>query len=372
MAKSDEVVLTVNGKRFEWWESVSITMKLLSITREFSVGYTRNLRNGEGLLEGLPKVGQEVEFSIGGDVLATGYVTKADQSYNATSVNMSVSGASKTIDLVQCTLPITAKHQYKSIDVVDFVQSIAGEYGITVSNPIDFHQKSTQTLTPTKKLGGVIQDIANQFSILITDDERGNLVITSIGQKGLTAEGLQTGKNILEGSRNVDAKDVYSTYTVVGQASNSASEKAVTAFQNKASSSQGGVRKREIVVNQSGDASLDLMQRKATLLKNHSVASAETFEYTVQGWRQSNGALWEPNYLVRVTDDILGVDETLVIDEVTLKKDNGGTTTVLHCVRPESLVSTEVPDAEKKSTSKQAALDFTNKGTTKNANWTDK
>ena len=139
----------------------------------------------------------------------------------------------------------------------------------------------------------------------------------------------------------------------------------MTANQSKVSASINGVRTRERVYQQSGDANMGSMLQRATLLKNHALGASESYEYTVQGWRQSNGGLWSPNTTVQVYDDIFRTSQVFLIDRVTLTKSK------LHLIHPEALLNTDVPDLPKKaSTSSNASYQFTHKGETGEAQWT--
>jgi prophage tail gpP-like protein len=55
-------------------------------------------------------------------------------------------------------------------------------------------------------------------------------------------------------------------------------------------------------------------------------------DYTVQGWRDSAGALWAPNRLVRVEDDFAGLHEDMLIAGVRLRLDDDGERAVLTVV----------------------------------------
>ncbi|NUV15859.1 hypothetical protein MS6207_00002 [Escherichia coli] len=64
--------------------------------------------------------------------------------------------------------------------------------------------------------------------------------------------------------------------------------------------------------------------------------------YVVQGWRQGNGTLWQPNQRVIVFDPVCGFDNTeLLVSEVTFTQDQNGTLTeirvahlMLICLNP--------------------------------------
>lgn len=369
---NDTVTVEVNGKEFRWWEGVTIDLELTNITREFAVSFTQDFsRETPSAFDGLPRVGDEVKLWVGEDLLCTGYITKSQSSYSSSSVTLSINGASKTIDLVECTLPIGAKHRVSSVSLKDGVEMLVKNYGIKVVDEVKSSKKVSLDVSPTKKIKSALEELIQGQSIILTDNGNGDLVMTTAGKGGLAHDALKLGRNVLEGSRSVDGKSLYSQYVVVGQSTNGNSDKAVTANQTKASASIDGVRKRECVYQQSGDANMGAMLQRATLLKNHAIGASETYEYTAQGWRQSNGDLWSPNTTVQVYDDIFRTSQVFLIDRVTLTKDNSGTKSKLHLIHPEALLNTDVPDLPKKaSTSSNASYQFTHKGETGEAQWT--
>ncbi len=367
----NKVTLSVNGVDFSWWTSASITCELVNITRQFNVSFTQDLSGTTANpFEGLPRVGDAVTFKIGNDVVATGYVTTSSSSYSATGVNLSIAGASKTIDLVECTMPLESAHRFSGVTVRDVVAALAAPYGISVVDEVSATEKTTLDVTPTKKIKSALEEVSKQHSLILTDNAKGDLVITKAGAGGNTTDALKLGENVLTGSRTVNGSQVYSCYTVVGQSANSDSNLSVTANQTKATATVEGYRPREFVYLQSGDARQSAMQARAQLLRNHALGASETFTYTVQGWRQSNGELWRPNTLVRVVDSIFGVDQVLLIDQVTLTKGDGGTTATLRCIHPEALLDTDEKELPKKAkATSNSSLGLNAKGKTEEANW---
>lgn len=72
--------------------------------------------------------------------------------------------------------------------------------------------------------------------------------------------------------------------------------------------------------------------------------------YVVQGWRQGNGTLWQPNQRVIVFDPVCGFDNTeLLVSEVTFTQDQNGTLTEIRVGPPDAyLPEPEAPGARKK------------------------
>ena len=66
------------------------------------------------------------------------------------------------------------------------------------------------------------------------------------------------------------------------------------------------------------------------------MGKALTTTYTVQGWRQTNGALWKHNTLVRVIDPIIGFDRIMLIARVTYTLTEAGMITNMEVGPPDS------------------------------------
>lgn len=127
------------------------------------------------------------------------------------------------------------------------------------------------------------------------------------------------------------------------------------------------VRTRVLVTAMDDSPTIATMTKRAMILKDFSKGSSEKLVYTVQGWRQSNGELWQVNRLTQVKDGITDVFGEYLITAVTYELGPQGTTTRLELMHPHALLNTEFKsskDAVKKS------LGFKKKGKTENADWT--
>ncbi|MNJ69299.1 phage late control protein GPD [compost metagenome] len=79
----------------------------------------------------------------------------------------------------------------------------------------------------------------------------------------------------------------------------------------------------------------ELALSRANWERGNRMGKALQATYTVQGWRQSNGALWRHNTVVRVIDPLIGFDRDMLIAEVTYSLNDQGTTTTLVVGPPE-------------------------------------
>lgn len=98
----NEVSLKVNGVKYKFWTSVSITSELNTIAPAFSVNA---FSKSSLMIDGL-KSSRPVTVKIGEDTVLTGYIEQTPVSYSATSANVGIAGRSKTCDLIDCTVMV--------------------------------------------------------------------------------------------------------------------------------------------------------------------------------------------------------------------------------------------------------------------------
>lgn len=94
------VALNTN-EEYTYWTSISITSELNTLARSFSIGVTAKLPNSDRLPTKF-KVGDPIQVFIGDDLVLTGYIDATPISYDANSVTATISGRSKTEDIVDC------------------------------------------------------------------------------------------------------------------------------------------------------------------------------------------------------------------------------------------------------------------------------
>jgi len=91
---------------------------------------------------------------------------------------------------------------------------------------------------------------------------------------------------------------------------------------------------------------------RVTWEREHRISKALAATYKVQGWRQSTGALWIPNQIVRIIDPLIGYERDMLIVTVTYTQDRtAGTATTLN-VAPAEGFEPEPNDTRKQQKQK--------------------
>lgn len=339
MTDENKVSLLVDGKRYSGWLNVQIEAELMSLARSFSVGVTRQL--SQSSLDIGIKLGDEVVVSIGSDVVLTGYVTNIDVKYSARSVQISIKGFSKTIDLIECCLPTGTPKSYKNLMLSKLLSQLAGVYGIGVIDQVGVADKVSLDIKPTDKIGDALIDLLKKKSYLLCDDENGNLVVCKPGSEGSCSDSLVYGQNILSGHKTLKAENLFRQYVVIGQGANPDSTRPITDNQLKREATNPDIRKRTIVIHQSGNAFSDEIQKKVNNTMAYSKASSQRLTYEVQGWRQGNGELWKVNSKVIVVDTFMAIRKELIVSKVTYSMTNNGMLSMLECIDSDAFLNTE-------------------------------
>lgn len=324
MQDPNAVTLSVDGLDYRGWKNVSISAGIERQARDFSLDVSWQW-HATG--EAIPiRQGAVCEVRIGADLVLTGHVYATPVDYDAKQITRGVSGRSLTADLVDCAA-INEPGQWRGQSVQRIVQALASPYGVKVRSEVgDTAALADHTIEPGETAFASIDRLLTLSRLLSTDDPAGALVIVRPGSAGRAVDRLEVGHNVLSCRAPLDFSGVFSEYRCVGQRAGTddlfgteASEVSAAATDPRAA------RRRVMLVQQNGQLTPELATARVNWERGSRMGKALGVTYRVQGWRQSNGALWVPNLVVRVVDPILGFDRDLLISEVEYSLGNGGT-----------------------------------------------
>lgn len=364
------VRLVVNGQEYGGWKSVRIEAGIERQARSFDLEVTDRWP-GQSDIPRRIRPFDACQLYIGPDLVMTGFVDATPIRYDGKSVTVGVRGRSKTADLVDCcpiesgratgagkrtewpdvigpdgkkpnviTPPSQSANQWRNLKMEVIAAALAAPYGVRViaevdtGKPIPDHQ-----IQVGETVFESIDRMMRLRHVLSTDNERGDLVFIDVGSGGRAGTVLALGANIREASTDLDYKGVFSEYVVKGQCAGNddrygadVSEEEGEALDYPTASEAGAataidarsLRRRVLVIKQSGQADEGTCQDRADYEKAHRAAKALQTRYTVASWRQANGKLWLPNTLVRVRDALIGFDQDMVIAETAWVMDQDG------------------------------------------------
>lgn len=320
---SEEVVrLVINGDSHEGWLDVRVTAGIERQARDFTLSVTDRWP-GSNVARRV-KPGDLSELYFGRDKVLTGYVDATPISYDGSNISVSVSGRSKTADLVDCS----AQHgsgQWRNVSVLHIAQELAAPYGVKVLAEVDAGSIAEHQLDPGESVFESVDRLLTQKALLATDDGDGNQVLTRGGQRKASTA-LVLGENILSCSATLDFKERYSEYICKGQRAGNDQDFGAAAAQMLARVPDSGItRHRVIELRTEGQGDLAACRDRVRWEAAYRAGKSYEATYVVQGWRQANGELWQPNMLVHVRDPLIGFDLELLISEVEYAQGEGGT-----------------------------------------------
>lgn len=328
MAKSNLVTVIINGKSFGGWEQVSITRSLENAAAGFQLAVSERFPGQSQPLRIIPGDGCQVK--IGDDLVITGYVDKVNPSHDKGAHTIMVSGRSKTADLVDCAVepPFST---ISNLTILQIADKLAKPYGVDIVDALKGETEPIESvdLNVGDTVFAVISKLAAMKACLVTDDEKGRLLITRAGTAKATTA-LRSGKdgNILSGSGNFDVSQRYRNYTCDGQGKgNDLNYGAAVSEVVATVEDQGVKRNRTLYIRAEGTADLKKVQDRARWEASSRIGKSISLTLNVQGWRQGNGDLWKVNHLALVKDPLLTVDGEFLISSITYSLNASGTIT---------------------------------------------
>lgn len=376
------VTLVVNGEEYGGWKAVRIEAGIERQARSFDLSVTDRWP-GQTDIPRRIQSGDLCQVFIGHDLVLTGFVDATPIRYDGNAVGVGVKGRSKTADLVDCCPvptgeatasndggtwrdvvgpdgkkpnvvkpPPKTANQWRNQKLEVIAAALAAPYGVRVITEVDTGRAIPEHQVDVGET--VFESIDRMMRIrhvLSTDNEKGDLVFIDVGSGGRAATPIELGVNILEGDAPLDYKGVFSEYIVKGQRAGSddafgadASEEEGVSRETERTTVTGetatardarATRRRVLVIKQSGQADDGTCQERAEYEKSYRAAKALETRYTLVGWRQADGALWQQNQIVRVIDGLVGFNTDMVVAELAYVMDGRGLRTEIKVGPPD-------------------------------------
>lgn len=321
---SDDVTIYVDGKVYAGWTDLSISKALTSIASSFSLSiidkWSRDLKNW-------PLIpGKEIHIHIGKTSIFKGFIEKMDRSRTGSNRSISITGRSRTGDLVECS--IVGNIEFKAQKIEQLIQKFCEPFGIKVTTYIDTGKAiSVSAVKTSEPVFDFIDTMARRAGFLLVVTPNGNIEITRKGDKR-SPTALVQGINLLYYSDSYDLTNRFSEYIVKSQGDSFVS--------SKGSAKDMGIKRYrpKILIAESSSDSSDV-QKRAEWESTFQAAKSLTVKVSVQGWRRSDGTLWTVNELVHTEIPDLGVDGDMLISEIEFSK-GSGTIASMSLIRPDA------------------------------------
>lgn len=337
----EQIRLRVGGRELSGWLEASVSLSLENAQRGFTVRAASRYPEEIHLLRIKP--GSEVVVYAGADRVLTGWIDKQEAAFDRGSHALTISGRSKTCDLVDCSV-VDVAGQWRNVRAEAIIRELSAAYGVDVVVEIPATDPIRRFATQKgETVMGAIQRLAQLRSFLITDDAQGRLVLTRAGATRAAVD-LRTGANIKSGSASVDLSARFTEYRCRSSAIGNDQDFGAILQSVQTATDAGDMGRRRVleIRAERGEDAARTRQRatwEAATRYGQSIAAA----YVVQGWRQTEGGpLWERNQILRVVDTLTGLDGDLLVVDVDLSVTrDAGTVASLTLAPPEGYEALE-------------------------------
>lgn len=344
--------IEVNGVSYLNFLNAGVEFSLTNFARFFD--FTAVATEGNPLPF---KVGDACEITIDGELVLTGFIERIDISYSSGDHTIRVSGRDKVGDLVDSSLEkLDIQGDISLEDVIRRVLEELTFTDISVINLVEGLEnfvKDTDILSPStgQNSWDFIETLARKKNVLLRTNNDSDILIDrspagSVGgfrggfNRTTLANRLNNStNNILSSSSSFDDTEVFNKYTVRSQSNVSTLQSIIessTATVDKFGEAiQEDIRTTRQLVLQAENASVnDELIKRAEWEANFRQARQRVYTCTINGFRDSQGVIWDVNQLIRVDDDFAGINGNMLIDSVTFIFDlTGGEETTLSLVQ---------------------------------------
>jgi prophage tail gpP-like protein len=327
------VYLLTNGLRHAGWTELSIKRSLEHLSGEFEFSVTEKWP-GQDVPRTINK-GDTCQILMDSDVVITGHVDSVKISYDKQDHKLTFSGRDTAGDLVDSSATLPGQLKGQKLEKV--VHELVKDYKIPVAYDIDTEEPFDNfAALQGEKVQNAITRACKMRAALCIPDRKGGLLITRAGNRR-AADELKLGVNILKCDFEDSDKGRHSQITVKGQTQGSTGSSPAQTTSWSASVADPEIKRhRPLIIVAETQAHAKACHNRASVEHGKRKAKGKKVTYTVQGWRQSNGELWDINTLVFVDDPFCKLQEVLLVLDVAYKQDDDGTTTELTLVDKEA------------------------------------
>jgi prophage tail gpP-like protein len=356
---SNEVSLTINGKRYLGWQEVSIRRSIETFAGSFDMSLVDSWK-GKEAFEVKPEMACTVY--IGRDLLIKGFVDEVSVDVGSSNHSLKVRGRCRSADLIDCSCLHKPGSWNKSMKIDKICEEILAPFGIKIINEIGDLGEKVQgfTIDSGESVFDIIKRLCDMRSILPIADIQGNLVFSSPG-KSRSTDSIVYGVNVESASSTFSFMDRFKQYIVKGSRTSEGTgwDKSNVQVVGTATDPQISRYRPKVIVSDRR-LSTKLAQNKARWEAQVRAGKSAEVIVTLPNWRQSDGTLWRENLMTIVDLEPLKIKQAeMVVVQVTYNYGLNGTSINMSLRRPDIYKADPSLVVQKRKKSSQAGWERT-------------
>lgn len=331
MATEKVTVLAAGGQVFTAWEAVNLRASVKDAARSFRV--TAAARGGLAALGALFPTGTPVDVLAGGDLVCRGYVDERRAALSHDVGMVQISGRSKSQDVIDCS----AEHptgRFENMTALDIARAL-DQFGVGFSSNETLTPHPVVQLTPGETVFGLLSRLVNLDGVVMSGLPDGSVEFWKATSPRKHAGGLIEGQTIEYGEGVQSSKNRHSKHKVRGQRAHGT---AAADLEVEASADDDAVeRYRPLITVMQDDVDHGRAVKRARRNRDRAAGRSLTASIRVPRWRDANGTLWSPGWLIWTESPFLGICQDMLIEAVDFNQsgsEGAGTEATLHLVDP--------------------------------------
>jgi prophage tail gpP-like protein len=335
-ANQVSIIIGNSASGMSGWENVSITRSAEAFPNSFTVTASDQYSNDPTRAATFPTgPGEKCKVMIGNDLVITGYIDRYVTNIGPESHSITISGRGLCEDLVDCSADLVNTPGMQGATITasnaeDLAQKLCVPFGLKAKCiPNDKGRKLLPfTIWLSETPYEIIERVCGYTAFLAYEDETGQLILDRVGTNKM-ASGFTMPGNIEGASSSLSIDQRYSNYTVVFNSVAQFNELSPVINNRGFASDKKMPRYRPLIIvsaQYDPDRNHDLSQERANWEMARRYGRSQAIRLTCDGWRDTAGKLWQPNYLADINAPALKItNKQWVIGTVTFRKDMSGT-----------------------------------------------
>jgi prophage tail gpP-like protein len=340
---SDNAIsILIDGQLFSFWTDYSITFEIDTFdTFSFSAPFDSDLKIYRDVFR--PFNYKPIAIYYGQDLIFTGTLLADESTLEPEEKSISITGYSKPGILSDCHMPISSfPLEFNNQNLKQIALIVCKPYGITpvflssVGNPFEKVSIDLET-----DIFSFLSDLAEQRDLLISNNEKGELVFYKTQTKNSVASFKQGELPLISCNPSFDSQSFYSHITGVTQTTEEKKSVSYT-YENKYLINQGIMRCYNFTAEDTKDSEI----KQATLARaGRMFGESVSYELRIAGHRDKNGELLKKNTIVSVfaRGAMIYRETDFLIKSLTMTRDDGGNATEMELVLP-GAYSGQIPE----------------------------